>query len=92
MRSVAVCSISPDILHIVLPAEPLRPGLGELGAAQPPADDEVLATKLVIGRIPSCRTSTRPFTWLKTGGQEDTEDPVKETKLSFAEGEEEAKH
>ena len=32
MRSVAVCSISPDILHIVLLAEPLSPGLGELGA------------------------------------------------------------
>ena len=79
MRSVAVCQAvpcSPHLLHIVLPAEPLSRGLGELGAAQPPADDEVLTTKLVIGRIPSCRTSTGPLAWLKARREEDTEDPI----------------
>ena len=80
------------LLHIVLLTESLCCGLSELGAAQPPADDEVLTTKLMVGRVPSCRTSTGSLAGLKTGREEEAEDPVKETKLSFADGEEEAKH
>ena len=58
---------SPDILlHIVLTTEPLCRGLTELGAAKPPAEDEVLPTKLVVGGVPSGRATPGALAWLKT--------------------------
>ena len=39
--------------HIVLSAEVLGRGLRVLGAAQPPADQELVTSKLVVGRVPA---------------------------------------
>jgi len=46
-----VPAVQADRPHVVGLAEPLRLALGELGAAQPPADEEVLSLVTVIGRV-----------------------------------------
>jgi len=45
-----VPAVQADRPHVVGLAEPLRLALGELGATQPPADEEVLSLVTVIGR------------------------------------------
>jgi len=44
-----VPAVQADRPHVVGLAEPLRLALGELGATQPPADEEVLSFVAVIG-------------------------------------------
>ena len=75
--------------HIVLPTEPLRLSLCVLSAAQPPAQKELLTSKLVIGRVSSCRATPRAGAWFKLRARWDdkVEDPVQEIKMSLSRGE-----
>ena len=75
--------------HIVLSTESLGPGLCVLAAAQPPAHQELLASKLVIRRVSSCRTTSGAGAGLELRARRDdeVEDPVQETKMSRAGGE-----
>ena len=88
-------AVDADWSHPVCPAEVLSLALGEASAAQPPAYEEVLTSKLMVGTVSSTTvatstTSTSGTTAASSVPSEPVEKVAKEAKLrrGRAEGEE----
>ena len=84
--------VDADWSHPIGPAEVLSLALGEPTAAQPPADQEVLASKLMVGTMSSATvpTSTTSTSWTATASSvssEPIEEVAKEAKLRRGRGE-----